>query len=126
MKGTALITGASSGLGAEFARQLDGQSDHLILVARRGDKLRSLAESLSTACTIIECDLSLGDSPRQLCEDIERRGLSVDVLINNAGIAGPNLLEVKDFAEQRAFEQLMMTTVAESVSYTHLTLPTKA
>ena len=116
MKGTALITGASSGLGAEFARQLDGHSDHLILVARRGDKLRSVAASLSTASTIIKCDLSLPDSPRQLCEDIERRGLSVDVLINNAGIAGPNLLEVRDFEEQRTFEQLMMTTVAELCS----------
>ena len=116
MKGTALITGASSGLGAEFARQLDGRCEHLILVARRGDKLRSLAESLSTPSTIIECDLSLQESPRQLCEDIERRGLSVDALINNAGIAGPNLLEVDDFGEQRAFEQLMMTTVAELCS----------
>ncbi len=116
MKGTALITGASSGLGAEFARQLDGRCEHLILVARRGDKLRSLAESLSTPSTIIECDLSLQESARRLCEDIERRGLSVDVLINNAGIAGPNLLEVDDFGEQRAFEQLMMTTVAELCS----------
>ena len=116
MKGTALITGASSGLGAEFARQLDGDCDHLILVARRGAKLRSLAESLSTPSTIIECDLSLSESPRLLCEDIESRGLSVDVLINNAGIAGPNLLEVRDFTEQRAFEQLMMSTVAELCS----------
>ena len=116
MKGTALITGASSGLGAEFATQLDGRCEHLILVARRGDKLRSLAESLSTPSTIIECDLSLQASPRLLCEDIERRGLSVDVLINNAGIAGPNLLAVDDFGEQRAFEQLMMTTVAELCS----------
>lgn len=116
MKGTALITGASSGLGAEFARQLDGRCSHLILVARRGDKLRSLAESLSTSSTIIECDLSLPDSPRRLCEDIENRELCVDVLINNAGIAGPNLLEVKDFSEQHAFEQLMMTTVAELCS----------
>ena len=116
MKGTGLITGASAGLGAEFARQLESVSDHLILVARRGDKLRSLAESLSTPATIIECDLSLPESPSWLCEEITRQGLSVDVLVNNAGIAGPNLLAIEDFAEQRAFEQLMMTTVAELCS----------
>jgi short-subunit dehydrogenase len=47
MKGTVLITGASAGLGAEFARQLDGCADRLILVARRGEKLQSLAATLS-------------------------------------------------------------------------------
>ena len=46
MNGTALITGASSGLGLEFARQLDGRVDHFILVARRGKKLQALAASL--------------------------------------------------------------------------------
>ena len=116
MKGTALITGASSGLGAEFAKQLAVSADHLILVARRGDKLRALAESVSTSTTIIECDLSLPQSPKWLCERIAGQGLSVDVLVNNAGIAGPNLLAVSDFNEQHAFEQLMMTTVAELCS----------
>ena len=116
MKGTALITGASSGLGAEFARQLDGLADHLILVARRGAKLRSLASALSSPTTIIECDLSLPESPKQLCDDIAAAGLSVDVLVNNAGIAGPNLLEVSDVSVQRSFEQLMMGTVAELCS----------
>lgn len=116
MKGTALITGASSGLGAEFVRQLDGLADHFILVARRGDKLRALAAELSSASTIIDCDLSLPQSPMELCERIEEAGLSVDILINNAGIAGPNLLEVSDFAVQRSFEQLMMGTVAELCS----------
>lgn len=116
MKGTALITGASSGLGAEFARQLDNESDHFILVARRGDKLRTLAESLSTPSTIIECDLSLADAPKQLCAEIENQGLRVDVLVNNAGVAGPNLLAIDDYNEQRTFEQLMMTTVAELCS----------
>lgn len=116
MNGTALITGASSGLGWEFARQLDSRVDHFILVARRGEKLQALAASLSTPSTIIERDLSLADSPGALCERIEALGLTVDVLINNAGIAGPDLLSVTEFSEQRTFEQLMMKTVAELCS----------
>ena len=103
MNGTALITGASSGLGSEFARQLDGRVDHFILVARRGERLQALAASLSTPSTIIEQDLSLTDSPEALCERIEALGLTVDVLINNAGIAGPDLLSVTEFREQRTF-----------------------
>ena len=116
MKGTVLITGASAGLGAEFARQLDGCADRLILVARRGEKLQSLAATLSIPVTIIEQDLSVIGSPAELCQTIDDAGLCVDVLINNAGIAGPNLLDVSDFQVQRSFEQLMMSTVAELCS----------
>ena len=54
MKGTVLITGASAGLGAEFARQLDGKATHFILVARRVDKLEAVAETLKTPVTVIE------------------------------------------------------------------------
>ena len=116
MKGTVLITGASAGLGAEFARQLDGKVTHFILVARRVDKLEALAQTLQTPVTVIEQDLSQPGSPEQLCQSITGHGHSVDVLINNAGIAGPNLLEVSDFSTQRDFEQLMMQTVAELCS----------
>ena len=116
MKGTVLITGASAGLGAEFARQLDGKATHFILVARRVDKLKALAETLTTPVTVIEQDLSLPGSPERLCQAITAHRHSVDVLINNAGIAGPNLLEVSDFSTQRMFEQLMMQTVAELCS----------
>ena len=63
MKGTVLITGASAGLGAEFARQLDGKATHFILVARRVDKLEALAETLKTPVTVIEQDLSKRGRP---------------------------------------------------------------
>ena len=66
--------------------------------------------------TVLEQDLSQPGSAEQLCQTIAAHGLSVDGLINNAGIAGPNLLEVSDFSTQRAFEQLMMQTVAELCS----------
>ena len=58
----------------------------------------------------------MADAPETLCERIEALGLIVDVLINNAGIAGPDLLSVTEFSEQRTFEQLMMKTVAELCS----------
>ena len=76
-------------------------------------KLEALAETLGTPVTVVEQDLSQPDSPKQLCQSIAAEGHSVDVLINNAGIASPNLLEVTGFSTQRVFEQLMMQTVAE-------------
>ena len=78
MKGTVLITGASAGLGAEFARKLDADASHFILVARRVDKLEALAKTLKTSVTIIEQDLSLPGSPKQLCETIADKGHVVD------------------------------------------------
>ena len=78
MKGTVLITGASAGLGAEFARQLDSRATHFILVARRVDKLEALAETLKTPVTVIEQDLSKPGSPEKLCQPIASQGHSVD------------------------------------------------
>src|SRR5262245_54420709 len=81
----ALITGASSGIGAEFARQLAARGMHLILTARRSDLMESLANELQTKhaakCEIIPCDLSeLGAIPN-LLEEIRRRGLAVQLLV---------------------------------------------
>lgn len=86
---TALVTGASSGLGAEFARQLAARGCHLILVARREDYLHSLSRELTgqhgIEVTVIARDLSQSDAARTLFEDTIQRGLQVDLLINNAG-----------------------------------------
>ena len=113
---TALITGASAGLGAEFARQLAAQNYNLILVARRLEKLQALANELqqnhSISCEVISCDLVDPLAPQALYDDIQKRGLQVDYLVNNAGIAGPNLLEDRDWKAQSDFFQLMMTSVA--------------
>ncbi|MEP0202404.1 MAG: SDR family oxidoreductase [Halioglobus sp.] len=113
---TALITGASAGLGAEFARQLAAQDYNLILVARRLEKLQALASELqqshSISCEVISCDLVDPLAPQALYDEIQSRGLQVDYLVNNAGIAGPNLLEDRDWQAQSDFFQLMMTSVA--------------
>lgn len=86
---TALVTGASSGIGADFARQLAAQGCHLILVARRADRLQALQNEIAARHGVtVDCvplDLSQPDAPHQLCELLASTDRAVDVLINNAG-----------------------------------------
>ena len=97
---TALVTGASAGLGAEFARQLAAKDYDLVLVARRRDRLERLARKLSdqykVQCWIETFDLAEPLAPQALYSALQARGLTVDYLVNNAGIAGPDLLEEPD------------------------------
>ena len=79
-----LITGASAGLGVEFARQCAARGDEVILVARRKDRLNKLAAELGKA-HVIAADLGKPNSPAKLLEEIKSRGLWVRTLINNAG-----------------------------------------
>jgi uncharacterized protein len=83
MAETALITGASAGIGEEFARQLAGRGYDLILVARRRDRLEQLAEQIPTTAHVVECDLT--SDAAQLPAEVEKLGLDVDLLVNNAG-----------------------------------------
>jgi len=83
MAETALITGASAGIGEEFARQLAGRGYDLILVARRRDRLEQLAEQVPTTAHVIECDLATDATA--LPGEIEKLGVDVDLLVNNAG-----------------------------------------
>jgi short-subunit dehydrogenase len=80
---TALITGASSGIGAEFARQLAARGSELVLVARREDRLLDLAEQLPIKAHVIACDI--GEDADKLFGKVRRRRLDVDLLVNNAG-----------------------------------------
>ncbi|RLS75539.1 MAG: SDR family NAD(P)-dependent oxidoreductase, partial [Planctomycetota bacterium] len=86
----ALITGASSGIGAEFAVQLAGRGMHLILAARRKDKMTELATDLNTRhgtrCHIVAVDLADPESGRRLMEEVKRLGVQIELLINNAGM----------------------------------------
>ena len=88
-KNYALITGASSGIGREFARQLSLEGHPLILVARRRDRLETLRAELGTECLLLPADLSRREDLIRLCEDLV--GRRIDIFINNAGfgVSGP-------------------------------------
>ena len=88
---TCLITGASSGIGAELARVLARLGHGVTLVARREDRLRTLAAELSTATgvrvEVVAADLAEPGARDEVVAEISRRGLTVDVLVNNAGVS---------------------------------------
>ena len=92
---TVLVTGASSGIGADIARELADRGHAVTLVARREDRLTALAQELETKrhvrTDVIACDLSDAAARERLIDEIRARGLEVSVLINNAGFgtAGP-------------------------------------
>ncbi len=80
-----LITGASAGLGALFARECAARGDEVILVARRRDRLAALSKTLPSKAHIYPKDLSAPDAVDELDAFLEREGLRVETLINNAG-----------------------------------------
>lgn len=82
-KGYAVITGASSGIGAEFAKRLAKEGYPLVLVARRRERLEELAKNLEVECTIMTADLSDMDSCKKLMNDLA--DFNIDIFINNAG-----------------------------------------
>ncbi len=86
---TALVTGASSGLGADFARQLAARGCHLILVARREERMLALKREITAnhdvTIDVIPLDLATRTAPDQLYQQVLAQGRQVDVLINNAG-----------------------------------------
>lgn len=85
----ALVTGASSGLGADFARELAALGCNLVLVARRRERLVAVGAEIEAARGVkvlpIACDLGVDDAPRVLFDTLRRDGVHVDVLVNNAG-----------------------------------------
>ncbi len=85
---TSVVTGASSGIGADIARELASRGHGVTLVARREEKLRALADELGDAVRVevIACDVADPDARATLFDEVQRRGLTVDVLVNNAGI----------------------------------------
>ncbi|HEX8309158.1 MAG TPA: SDR family oxidoreductase [Allosphingosinicella sp.] len=83
-RGVTLVTGASAGLGAEFARQCRARGDELVLVARRRERLEALAAELGSA-HVIAADLAEPGAAGRLLAEVAGLGLEVDTLINNAG-----------------------------------------
>lgn len=85
---TAVVTGASSGIGADIARELVDRGHGVTLVARRADKLRALADELGGRVRIewVVCDVADPAARAALLDEVADRGLTVEVLVNNAGI----------------------------------------
>lgn len=119
-----LITGASSGLGEEFARQLAARCETMVLVARRGDRLAALASELAAQHDVrvrcFEADLSLSDQRQQLAEALAEKSLFPDVLINNAGMGDYGIFAEADWEKLETMIRLNMEGLTH---LTHLFLP---
>jgi uncharacterized protein len=114
----ALVTGASAGIGAEFAKQFSGRGYEVILVARRAERLEQLASELPGQAHAIACDLA--NDAASLPGKVAELGLQVDVLVNNAGFGTHGRFGEIDPA--RDAEQVRLNCEAV-VTLTHAFLP---
>lgn len=113
MKKTVLVTGASSGIGEEFAKQYASKGYNLVLVARSREKLLKLSDLLTTKhhihVHIIVLDLSKEFSVNDIFSYLEQEKIEIDILVNNAGYATNGRLTNIDFKHQH--EQIMLNSV---------------
>lgn len=120
---TALITGASSGIGAELARIHASKGGHLVLIARREDALQKLKSELESAhniqATVVTADLAEPDSADKIFAATEAANIQIDILINNAGFGGHGKFYERDLAKDQAMMQVNMVSL---VNLTHLYL----
>jgi short-subunit dehydrogenase len=113
---TAIVTGASSGIGAAIARDLVGRGHGVTLVARRADKLASLAEHLGTTGVRVEvlpCDLSDRDQRAGLLGRITALDLTPDILVNNAGLSTLGPVAAADPAAEANMIEVDVVAVAD-------------
>jgi short-subunit dehydrogenase len=116
---TALVTGASSGIGEAYARALHARGCRLVLVARREERLRALARELGGA-EVVALDLADAAGPERLHAEVSRRGLTIDVLVNNAGVGDSAVFHEEPLA--KALQMLDLNARAAMV-LTRLYLP---
>jgi short-subunit dehydrogenase len=114
---TALITGGSAGIGVAFAEVFAANGFDLVLTARREDRLRSVASALETSygvrVNVRPADLAQPDAPARLVDALEKDGIAVDVLVNNAGYGVPGAFGRTDWRRQADFLQVLVVSVAE-------------
>lgn len=114
----ALVTGASAGIGAAFARSLAAKGANVILVARRREKMEELASELerehAVETRVIAADLAKPEAPEEIHRALSTEGIAVDILINNAGFGLPGVFVDSPWQAHRDFIELMVT------SYAHL------
>ena len=118
---TALVTGASDGIGLEFADILAAQGYDLVLVARREDKLNEVSEKLSRTyginCTVMATDLSEPQAAQTLFQRTRDQHLQVDFLVNNAGLLHNGFFTELSLAEQ---ERMITVNVLALTALSHL------
>ncbi|MFA6468203.1 MAG: SDR family oxidoreductase [Bacteroidota bacterium] len=112
---TALITGASGGIGYELAKQFAKNGHDLVLAARNADKLKEIAEELQTAwkitAHIVPMNLAQSDAPNELFHYLERNNITIDFLVNNAGFGIHGKFSESELQEQLDLLQLNITTL---------------
>src|SRR5205823_3176614 len=100
----ALVTGASAGLGLEYAKLFAADGHDVALVARRRDRLESLAKELESArrihAHVIAADLGTPDGPRRVLDEVRRIGVDVEFLVNNAGFGTSGAFGQLDLARE--------------------------
>jgi len=120
MSNTALITGASAGIGTEFARYHAAQGGDLILTARRGDTLNALKSELEAAhgitVHVFALDLGAPGGADYLYQAVKKAGLRVDILINNAGFGGHGIHTDRELADE---QRMIDLNVKSLVTLTH-------
>jgi len=113
----ALVTGASAGIGQEFCNQLAAQGYHLVLVARRAERLHALATELrkehGTACLILPADLAESGSALSIARQLKKEQIEIEFLVNNAGYGLPGRFLNTDWRAHSDFIQVMMSVVCE-------------
>lgn len=114
---TALVTGASSGIGEAFADVFAAEGFALALVARREDRLQAVADRLRSMygvqVDVFVIDLSKRDACEELCAQLAARGIHVDALVNNAGYGVPGSYTASPWQRHSDFLQVLVTDVAE-------------
>jgi short-subunit dehydrogenase len=114
---TALITGASSGIGAAFADVFAAHGFDLVIAARREERLRDVATRLEGSTRrrvhVIGCDLSRREAAAELCREIASRGLTIDALVNSAGYGVPGTFLASPWERHEAMLQVMIGSLTE-------------
>jgi short-subunit dehydrogenase len=114
---TALVTGASSGIGKAFAELLAQKGYAVVLTARRGDRLETLAAELKqkygVAAHTIVADLAQPNASEQIAAELKSRDLVIDLLVNNAGYGVPGSYVNVAWGDHERFMQVMVTAVLD-------------